>query len=166
MKILFLLITFISLNMSAQTTITAKFFEYKHDKATETLLKADCDSFASFDFIVKNFHFPPKIEDNIVYHKNKIANNDDNPILHNGIYNLFDSLNRLRTYFYEGNMLSGRIPLSYVFEYDGDSDKIIKVVKEIDFSYYDIIYEKGLIIKIEHKNLDKELMEELIIIRE
>lgn len=152
--------------MSAQNTITAKLFGYKYEKTTETQLKADCDSFASFDFIVKNFNFPPKIDNKINYHNNKIVNSDDNPILENDIYNIFDSLNRLKTYFYEGNMLSGRMPLAYIFEYEGNSDKIIKVVKKIDFSYYEIIYKDDLIIKIKYKNLDGKLLEELIIIRD
>lgn len=159
MKKIFLLITvLISIQTSAQTIVKARMTTWADDSNAKDM-EAVCANAPDFDFIAKNFDFPPNITDNIVY-KNTIVKKQDEPQMSN-LYNMFDSLGRVRTYFYTGSMVSGISPQGYLFEYADNTPIILRLTDDADHSTYNIIYSDGRISAIKHYDIEGNLLESL-----
>ncbi|PLW93521.1 MAG: hypothetical protein C0592_05845 [Marinilabiliales bacterium] len=158
-KIFVLIIVLISIQMNAQNTVKARLTTLA-DNSNAKEMEAVCDSMPGFDFIAKNFNFPPSINDNIVYFDQDEADHP-NALGIGNMYNLFDELGRLRTFFYFGSLVSGMTPQAYIFEYAENTEIIIRLTDDADNSTYNIIYGDGLITAIKHYNSEGELLETL-----
>ncbi|MBN2728013.1 MAG: hypothetical protein JXR53_02210 [Bacteroidales bacterium] len=157
-KLFFVITVLISIQMSAQTIVKARLTKLADDSNVKEI-EAICASTPDFDFIAKNFDFPPNIADNIIY-QNTIVKKSDEPQMAN-LYNLFDSLGRVRTYFYSGSMVSGIAPQGYLFEYADDTPIILRLTDDADHSTYNIIYSDGRISAIRHYDMEGNLLENL-----
>lgn len=89
------------------------------------------------EFCIENYQYPPFLPKNIALTKpdiNGLSKNEKQNLM---IKYAFDENNKVRTYYYVGSSISGRLPFVYRFEYEEQNPEVISEISE---PYYKIKY--------------------------
>ncbi len=138
------------------------------DPADNKTIKAVCAEKPGFECFALGFGFPKQIKENLTLRSEPDSSSHGAFQLVRDIYQLYDSLGRISTYFYEGSLVSGRIPFAYAFTYRTDNIWLIdRITDDHNQSWYECIYDSNdALIRLNHYDADAILIEWVEIIQD
>jgi len=94
-------------------------------------------------FLVKNYHYPPRLPENIFWTKPdttgySIIEKENLKYKYN-----FNDEGKITLYYYQGSFISGIFPLPYFFDYDKNGEYITRIIDGFHKIKYVINYSKS-----------------------
>jgi len=100
------------------------------------------DSQIDLSFCLKNYHYPPKLPENIFWTKPdttgySIIEKENLKYKYN-----FNDQGKVTLYYYQGSFISGVFPLPYFFDYDKNEEHITRIIDGFYKTKYIVNYNK------------------------